>query len=137
MKLISNWAGYGLAIPLVPAPSPAPEFLGNLPYPRSLTSWRWKPPPHTSLSAADFHLFSWPSVHLSCPSPNLILKLPLPLCLPPTPVPFLCLPPMAVLFPLLREIQASSLGPSFMFSFFESVECSIDICMLWLISTYK
>ena len=36
-------------------------------------------------------------------------------------------PPISILFPLLRKIQASSLGPSLLFGFFGSVDCSMVI----------
>jgi hypothetical protein len=42
-------------------------------------------------------------------------------------VPSLLPPLMTVLFPLLSETQASSLGPSLLFSFFGSVDCSMGI----------
>ena len=71
----------------------------------------------TSLSAADFHSFAWPSGHFSCPSPHLISH--------PFQVPCLHLPPMTILFPLLSEIEASLLGHLFLFSFFGSVECNV------------
>jgi hypothetical protein len=73
-----------------------------------------------------FHSFLWPSDHLACLSPQLILNLPPPHS--PT-HPFshsvlsLHLPPTTILFPLLSEIQASSLGPSF----FGFVACSMSI----------
>lgn len=38
------------------------------------------------------------------------------------PVPSLLPTPISILFPLLREIQTSSFGPSFLLSFFESVD---------------
>jgi hypothetical protein len=41
------------------------------------------------------------------------------------PVPTLHMPPLTILFSLLSEIQAFSLGPSFLFSFFGSVECIV------------
>ena len=69
------------------------------------------------LSAVDFHSFAWPSGYFSCPSPDLTS--------PPFQVPSLHLPPMTILFPLLSEIEASLLGPLFLFSFFGSVECNV------------
>ena len=42
---------------------------------------------------------------------------------------------MSVLFPLLSEIQESSLVPSFLFSFFGSVECSI--IFIWVLNNWS
>ena len=90
----------------------------------SVSSWRC---PHLPLlSVADFHSFSWPSSHLSCLSPCLILNLPIS-CLPLLPHSFLPLSLMTILLSLLSEMQASSLEPSFLFSFFGSVECIMGI----------
>jgi hypothetical protein len=93
-----------------------PLILGSLSYPRSLVHPGDAPPP-ASLppSVADFYSFSWPSGCLSCPT--LILNTyphsPLhPLSLP---GPSLHLPLMTILFPLVSEIQASLLVPSFLF----------------------
>lgn len=74
------------------------------------------PPTSQPISVADFHSFSWPSCHFSCPFPYL---------------PFSCpaLPPLSVTYdyfiPLLSESPASLLGPSLLFSFFGSLECSM------------
>lgn len=51
----------------------SPLMLGCLPYPRSL-SLPGDAPYSTTLSFADFHLFSWPSGHSSCPYTHLILN---------------------------------------------------------------
>jgi hypothetical protein len=39
-------------------------------------------------------------------------------------VPFLHPPPITIMFPLLSEIHACSVGPSLLLSFFECVDCS-------------
>ena len=67
--------------------------------------------------------FFWPSSPLSYLSPYLIQNTPLYFPLHPLflPVPSFHLTPMTILFPLLSEIQASLLGPSFLFSFSGSV----------------
>jgi hypothetical protein len=60
--------------------------------------------------------------------------------IPPLHNPFQFLPPiclMTILFPLLSEIQASSLVPSFLFSFFGLWSVAWVSCILWLISTYS
>jgi hypothetical protein len=44
-------------------------------------------PTFSPLSIADFHSFSWPSSHLSCPSQHLILNPPFPSLLPSLPAP--------------------------------------------------
>ena len=75
------------------------------------------------LSAVDFHSFAWPSGHFSCPSPHLIS--------PPFQLPSLHLPPMTISFPLLSEIQTSSLGPSLV-RCFGSMDCST--CILYFMS---
>jgi hypothetical protein len=77
-------------------------------------------------SVADFHSFLWPSGHLSCPSPHLILSPPILLPNPP-PITYLYLLPITILFPLLSESQASLHWPSFLCSFCGSVECSMGI----------
>jgi hypothetical protein len=88
-------------------------------------SLRCPPPSHF----VDFHSFSWPS----WPS---LLSLPIldpehtphfppdPLFYP---VPSIHLPLTTILFLLLNEIEASLLGPLFLFSFFGSVECWMGI----------
>jgi hypothetical protein len=76
--------------------------------------------PNPQPSVADFHSFSWPSGHLSCPSPHLILIPPQPLS---HAVPFLHLPLMTISFLLLSEFKLPHIGlPSFL-KFFGSVEC--------------
>jgi hypothetical protein len=80
------------------------------------TSSRWPLAP-----SCRFHSFSWPSDHLSCLSPHLILNPHSPPYHLSLPVPSLYLPLTTILFFLLTENQASSLGPSFLFSFFGSV----------------
>lgn len=50
------------------------------------------------------------------------------------PVSSLPLPPITILFPLLSEIQASSLGPSILFSFFGSVEYNDSVCILYFVA---
>jgi hypothetical protein len=90
----------------------------------SVSSWRCAPPSKPR-SVAYFYSFSWPSCHLFyCPSPHMILTPHFsihPLSLS---VPSISLPLMIISFPLLSEIQASLLVPSFMFSLFVSVKCS-------------
>ena len=58
-------------------------FLGGSPIPGLCHILEMPPPPHTP-SLADFHSFSWPSGHLSCPSPHLIFNLPIPIPIPST-----------------------------------------------------
>ena len=77
-------------------------------------------PTSSPQSLAHLHSLSWPCSHLSCPSPHLI---PNPHSSPHS----LHLPLMTILFPLLSEIQASSLVPSFLFSYFGSVNYSMGI----------
>lgn len=82
-----------------------PLILGHLPYPRSLS--HPENVPHLSNPVNyDFHSFSWPFDPLSCPSPYLILNLPISSLSQ-------FRPPFAsydyFLYPLLSEIQASSL----------------------------
>jgi hypothetical protein len=86
----------------------------------SVSSWRCSLHPHAR-SVADFHSFSWPSDHPSYP-PHTWTEHPISL---PIPFPSLHLLLMTILFPLLSEFQASTLGPSFFFSFCDSVEYSI------------
>ena len=71
------------------------------------------------------------SGHLPCLSSHLILNPPYPpLPFPPRflhhPVPSLCQPPTTILFPLLSEIQASSLGTPFLFSLFGCCGCLVS-----------
>jgi hypothetical protein len=76
--------------------------------------------------SSDFHLFSRPSGHLYCLFTHMILNLQLlSLYIFPHTFPFLHLPPMAILFLLLDEIQVSLLGLSFLFSLFGCVKDSI------------
>lgn len=84
---------------------------------------------------ADFHLLLWPSSHHSCLYQQLLTNL-----LQFTSqfhIPSSSLPPMNILFPLLREIQAFFLGASVLLSFYRSLECSLGILYFRLISTYK
>jgi hypothetical protein len=85
----------------------SPVILGWLPYPRSCP----EDAPLTSspLSVADFHSYSWPSNHLSCPSPHLILNSSLPL-------PALSLPPPATYgyFISLSKWESSILAWAFL-----------------------
>ena len=90
----------------------------------------------------DSHSFSWTWRYLSCPSPHLNLK--------PSHKsnlyslsfkgPFLHLPLMTILDQLLSEIQTSSFGLFFLFSFFGSVECGMHASVFYgqhpLISEY-
>jgi hypothetical protein len=47
------------------------------------------------------------------------------------PGPYLPLPPMIILFPLLSGIEVSRLWPCFLLSFLCSVSCTIGILSLW------
>jgi hypothetical protein len=60
-------------------------------------------------------------------SKDVILNPHLPLYLLSHPVPSIRLPLTVILFLLLSEIQASSLVPSFLLSFFGSAACSMGI----------
>ena len=76
-------------------------------------------------SLADYHSFSLSFGHISC-SPISSRIHPHSSSYPLSyPIPSIHLP--LILIPLLSEIQASSLTPSFLLSFFESVEGSMDI----------
>jgi hypothetical protein len=101
----------------------------RLPHPRFLTYPRDVPPPLTV-----FYLFTWPTLLGSPFTLNSLSCIPLL-------SPFLpsSLPPSTLddKFPVLSEIQACSLGPSWLFSFFVSVECSFSIPYFMVISTYK
>jgi hypothetical protein len=88
------------------------------------------------LSITDFHVFSWLCNHLSYSSPYLI----------PIPIPFPTLPSsqfpssiclLCLLFPRVSEMQASLLGPSFLFSFFASVECNTVSLGIFLINYWS
>jgi hypothetical protein len=97
------------------------------------------PPPLPTCQLQIFHLFSWPSSSFSCSFTHLIPNPSLPSSATLPPFPSLYLPLMTILLPLLSEIQASSLGPSFLFSFFGSVECNmvpVCYCKYPLISDY-
>ena len=90
-------------------------------------------PTSSPLSFSDFHSFSCPSRHLSSPSSYLILN---PSNSPPHLLPYavhsLHVSLMTILFPLLSEIQESSLVPSFLCSFSGSMGCStyLSICTI-------
>ena len=87
-----------------------------------------KSPTSPSPLVADFHSFSAPSDHLSCPSPYLIPNLIHSPCHSLShPDPSFHLPPVIILLPLVSEIHISSLVLSFLFSFFGSMECSMVI----------
>jgi hypothetical protein len=68
-----------------------------LPFPRPLSHPRNAHPHAITLSVTDFHSFSWPSSHLPCPSPHLILN---PLF--PSPSPSLTVPSLHL--PLIVEL---------------------------------
>jgi hypothetical protein len=89
------------------------------------------PPP---LAAGYFHSFSWPS---GPPS----LSIPDPICLLPFPLfhscPSFSLPPIFCGNSLLCGTETSSLGPSFLFTLFGSVEHTMIFYTFWLISTDK
>jgi hypothetical protein len=101
------------------------RFLGTFLIP-SLCLLLEIPPTALPLSVTDFYSFLWPSKHLSCPFPYMILKPPFPF---PSPLPSSSLPPSAsydILFSLLSKIQTSSnKRSSFLFIFFGSVEYSM------------
>jgi len=78
--------------------------------------------PHFPLpEAAYFQSFSWPSGLLSCPLPTYLILFSSPIQVP------LSLPPMIIFFPLLSEIEASSLGPSCLLHFLLSVGCILGV----------
>ena len=93
----------------------------------SVSSWRCPPPTHyckllisihshgiLGIFPVPPHTWSWKTSH----SP------PYPLSFP---VPSIHWTLLTILLPLLSDIQASSFGPSFLFSFVGSVECSVGI----------
>lgn len=89
----------------------------------------WFPEPHPTLRSCrcPFILLAlWASLlspsHTSCCTP-FPLPFPSPILVPPS----ILLPSMTILSPLLCEIQSCPLGPSFLFNFFGSVECSMSI----------
>jgi hypothetical protein len=108
---------------------PPPWILECLPYPRSLSCPRGAPHLSTPVSCRfPFILMAiWPYL-LSLPTPDPEPSLPFPSW---SPLPSIFHPPSAsydYFFPCLSEIQASSLVPSFLFSFFgESCpECKVE-----------
>jgi len=78
-----------------------------------------------------FFPFSWPSVLLSHPCPNLIPPPSFPS--PPLSLPcrFFPLPPVIILFPLLRRTDASTLWSSFFLSCIWFVGCIMGILSFW------
>ena len=74
-------------------------------------------PAPTTYSYVNNQLDIWPTL-LSLPTPDPELSIP---------SPTFCLLTVAILFPLLSEIQAFSLVFSFLFSFLESVDYSMGI----------
>lgn len=100
-------------------------ILGHLPYSMSLSSpGDNTPTPHPHQLQISFHFHGQlaisPVLLCTCPEPPLTPHS-LSLLLPSLHLPFI-----TILFPLLSEIQASSLGPPFLFSFFVSVECNME-----------
>lgn len=81
------------------------------------------PPTSSPLLIADFKSFSWPFSYRSCHFSN--PQIPIFPHTPSLPISSFHRPFMTILFTLLSEIPASLLGPSFLFGFFGSVECSM------------
>lgn len=96
---------------------------GNLPHLKSLGLLKDSPHPYPGQPPISIH--SSDPLGLSPVSPHAC-----PHSLPPLvshPFPSLTLLPVTILFHLLSVIQASFLGPSFLFDFFGSVGCTMNI----------